>query len=142
MGTIASVTHGTTMVIIEQFNPGKVLQIVQDEKCTALHGVPTMFIAELNHPDFAQFELSTLRTGIMAGSICPIEVMKKVMEDMGACEITIAYGQTESSPVITQTKTDDPIEKRCIIRWASSPWSRSENYRPSYWGRYTIRSPW
>ncbi|MER2078318.1 MAG: AMP-binding protein [Psychrobacillus psychrotolerans] len=112
MGTIASVTHGTTMVIIEQFNPVKVLQIVQDEKCTALHGVPTMFIAELNHPDFKQFKLSTLRTGIMAGSICPIEVMKKVITDMGASEITIAYGQTESSPVITQTKTDDPIEKR------------------------------
>lgn len=112
MGTIASVTHGTTMVIIEQFNPGEVLQIVQDEKCTALHGVPTMFIAELNHPDFKQFNLSTLRTGIMAGSICPIEVMKKVINDMGASEITIAYGQTESSPVITQTKTDDPIEKR------------------------------
>lgn len=112
MGTIASVTHGTTMVIIEQFNPGEVLQIVQDEKCTALHGVPTMFIAELNHPDFKQFNLSTLRTGIMAGSICPIEVMKKVITDMGASEITIAYGQTESSPVITQTKTDDPIEKR------------------------------
>ena len=112
MGTIASVTHGTTMVIIEQFDPGKVLQIVQDEKCTALHGVPTMFIAELNHPDFNQFKLNTLRTGIMAGSICPIEVMKKVMDDMGATEITIAYGQTEASPVITQTKTDDPIEKR------------------------------
>lgn len=112
MGTIASVTHGTTMVIIEQFNPGKVLQMVQDEKCTALHGVPTMFIAELNHPDFKQFDLSTLRTGIMAGSICPIEVMKKVMNDMGAAEITIAYGQTEASPVITQTKTNDPIEKR------------------------------
>lgn len=112
MGTIASVTHGTTMVIVEQFEPGKVLQIAQDEKCTALHGVPTMFIAELNHPNFAQFDLSSLRTGIMAGSICPIEVMKKVMEDMGASEITIAYGQTESSPVITQTKTDDMIEKR------------------------------
>nr|WP_093061811.1 AMP-binding protein [Psychrobacillus sp. OK028] len=112
MGTIASVTHGTTMVIIEQFDPERVLQMVQDEKCTALHGVPTMFIAELNHPDFEQFKLSTLRTGIMAGSICPIEVMKKVMNDMGATEITIAYGQTEASPVITQTKTDDPIEKR------------------------------
>jgi fatty-acyl-CoA synthase len=112
MGTIASVTHGTTMVVIEQFDPGKVLQMVQDEKCTALHGVPTMFIAELNHPEFKQFKLNTLRTGIMAGSICPIEVMKKVMNEMGATEITIAYGQTESSPVITQTKTDDPIEKR------------------------------
>ncbi|MFJ7972227.1 AMP-binding protein [Psychrobacillus sp. NPDC096389] len=112
MGTIASVTHGTTMVIIEQFNPEKVLQMVQNEKCTALHGVPTMFIAELNHPDFTQYDLSTLRTGIMAGSICPIEVMRKVIDDMGLSEITIAYGQTESSPVITQTKTDDAIEKR------------------------------
>jgi len=112
MGTIASITHGTTMVVIEQFSAGKVLQVVQDEKCTALHGVPTMFIAELNHPDFKQYNLSTLRTGIMAGSICPIEVMKKVINDMGAAEITIAYGQTESSPVITQTKTNDPIEKR------------------------------
>lgn len=112
MGTIASVTHGTTMVVIEQFDPRKVLQMVQDERCTALHGVPTMFIGELNHPDFAQFDLSSLRTGIMAGSICPIEVMKKVMEDMGLSEITIAYGQTEASPVVTQTKTDDAIEKR------------------------------
>ncbi len=112
MGTIASVTHGTTMVIVEQFDPEKVLQYVQDEKCTALHGVPTMFIAELNHPAFKQYDLSSLRTGIMAGSICPMEVMKKVMNEMGASEITIAYGQTESSPVITQTKTDDNIEKR------------------------------
>ena len=121
MGTIASVTHGTTMVVIEQFDPGKVLQMVQDEKCTALHGVPTMFIAELNHPDFKKFKLTSLRTGIMAGSICPIEVMKKVIDDMGASEITIAYGQTESSPVITQTKTDDPIEKRVSSVGKSHP---------------------
>ncbi|MBK3494596.1 AMP-binding protein [Viridibacillus sp. YIM B01967] len=112
MSTIASVLHGSTMVVLEQFEPLKVLQIVQDEKCTALHGVPTMFIAELNHPDFEKFDLSSLRTGIMAGSICPIEVMKKVINDMGAREITICYGQTESSPVITQTSTDDAIEKR------------------------------
>lgn len=112
MGTLSSVIHATTMVILEQFDPKKVLKAVQDEKCTALYGVPTMFIAELNDPDFAQFDLSSLRTGIMAGSICPMEVMKKVIHDMGASEITIAYGQTESSPVITQTKTDDAIEKR------------------------------
>lgn len=112
MGTLSSVIHATTMVILEQFDPKKVLKAVQDEKCTALYGVPTMFIAELNDPDFAQFDLSSLRTGIMAGSICPMEVMKKVINDMGASEITIAYGQTESSPVITQTKTDDAIEKR------------------------------
>lgn len=112
LGTMAAVTHSTTMVIAEQFEPKKVLQMVQDEKCTALHGVPTMFIAELNHPEFASFDTSTLRTGIMAGSPCPIEVMKKVISDMGASEITIAYGQTESSPVITQTRADDDIEKR------------------------------
>lgn len=112
LGTMAAVTHASTMVIAEQFEPKKVLQMVQDEKCTALHGVPTMFIAELNHPDFDSFDTSTLRTGIMAGSPCPIEVMKKVISDMGASEITIAYGQTESSPVITQTRADDDIEKR------------------------------
>ena len=112
LGTMAAVTHASTMVIAEQFEPKKVLQMVQDEKCTALHGVPTMFIAELNHSDFASFDTSTLRTGIMAGSPCPIEVMKKVISDMGASEITIAYGQTESSPVITQTRADDDIEKR------------------------------
>jgi len=112
LGTMAAVTHSTTMVIAEQFDAKRVLQMVEDEKCTGLHGVPTMFIAELNHPDFASFDTSTLRTGIMAGSPCPIEVMKKVINDMGATEITIAYGQTESSPVITQTRSDDAIEKR------------------------------
>lgn len=112
LGTMAAVTHSSTMVIAEQFEPKKVLQMVQDEKCTALHGVPTMFIAELNHPDFKSFDTSSLRTGIMAGSPCPIEVMKKVISDMGASEITIAYGQTESSPVITQTRADDDIKKR------------------------------
>lgn len=112
LGTMAAVTHSSTMVIAEQFEPKRVLQMVQDEKCTALHGVPTMFIAELNHPDFKSFDTSTLRTGIMAGSPCPIEVMKKVISEMGASEITIAYGQTESSPVITQTRADDGIEKR------------------------------
>lgn len=112
LGNLAAVTHGATMVIVEQFEPLRVLQAVQDEKCTALHGVPTMFIAELNHPDFHKYDTSSLRTGIMAGSTCPIEVMKSVISDMGASEITICYGQTESSPVITQTQTDDPIEKR------------------------------
>ncbi|PPA69280.1 AMP-binding protein [Jeotgalibacillus proteolyticus] len=112
LGTMAAVTHSTTMVIVEQFDPKKVLQAVQDEKCTGLHGVPTMFIAELNHPDYESFDTTTLRTGIMAGSPCPIEVMKKVIHDMGASEITICYGQTESSPVITQTRSDDAIEKR------------------------------
>lgn len=112
LGTLAAVTHGTTMVLLEQFDPKKVLQAVQDEKCTGLHGVPTMFIAELNHPDYKKYDTSSLRTGIMAGSPCPIEVMKKVIDDMGASEITICYGQTEASPVITQTTSDDAIEKR------------------------------
>jgi fatty-acyl-CoA synthase len=112
LGTLACVSVGATMVPVQEFNAKQVLQTVQDEKCTALHGVPTMFIAELNDPDFHKYDLSSLRTGIMAGSNCPIEVMKAVMEKMGAKEITIAYGQTESSPVITQTRTDDPIELR------------------------------
>ena len=112
LGTMACVSVGATMVPIQEFHPKQVLQTVQDEKCTGLHGVPTMFITELNQPDFDQYDLSSLRTGIMAGSNCPIEVMKGVIYRMGASEITIAYGQTESSPVITQTRTNDPIELR------------------------------
>ena len=112
LGVMACVTHGSAMIPVEIFDPLKVLQTIETEKCTAVHGVPTMFIAELEHPDFAKFDLSTLRTGIMAGSNCPIEVMKKVISQMNAGEITIAYGQTESSPVITQTRTDDAIELR------------------------------
>ncbi len=112
LGTLACVSVGATMVPIVQFDPELVLQTVEKEKCTGLHGVPTMFIAELNLETFDDYDLSTLRTGIMAGSPCPIEVMKKVINLMGMEEITIAYGQTESSPVITQTRTDDPIERR------------------------------
>lgn len=112
MGTLACATVGATMVPVQEFSPKAVLETVENEKCTALHGVPTMFIAELNDPDFGKYDLSSLRTGIMAGSNCPIEVMKAVNEKMGATEITIAYGQTESSPVITQTRTNDPLELR------------------------------
>ncbi len=112
LGVMACVTHGSTMVPVEIFDPLAVLRTIEAEKCTAVHGVPTMFIAELEHPDFPKFDLTSLRSGIMAGSPCPIEVMKKVIRDMHASEITIAYGQTESSPVITQTRTDDPIELR------------------------------
>ena len=121
LGVMACVTHGTTMVPIEIFDPLKVLQTIEKEKCTAVHGVPTMFIAELEHPEFKNFDLSTLRSGIMAGSNCPIEVMKKVISDMNASEITIAYGQTESSPVITQTRTDDAIELRVATVGRSLP---------------------
>ncbi|MRR07552.1 MAG: AMP-binding protein [Deltaproteobacteria bacterium] len=112
LAVLACVTHGATMVPIETFNPLLVLQAIEKERCTAVHGVPTMFIAELEHPDFEKYDLTSLRSGIMAGSPCPIEVMKRVIRDMHASEITIAYGQTESSPVITQTLTDDPIELR------------------------------
>ncbi len=110
LGVMACVTHGSTMVPVEIFDPLKVLQAIEKERCTAVHGVPTMFIAELEHPSFGSFDLTSLRTGIMAGSNCPIEVMRRVIRDMHAGEITIAYGQTESSPVITQTRTDDPLE--------------------------------
>ncbi|NIQ94567.1 MAG: AMP-binding protein [Desulfuromonadales bacterium] len=112
LGVLACATHGAAMVPVETFNPEQVLKTIEAEKCTAVHGVPTMFIAELEHPNFERYDLSTLRTGIMAGSPCPIEVMKRVIRDMNADQITIAYGQTESSPVITQTRTDDPVELR------------------------------
>ncbi len=112
LGTLNTVTHEGTMVPVETFDAEKVLRAVDRERCTAVLGVPTMFIAELEHPNFEQYDTSSLRTGIMAGSPCPMEVMKKVVDVMGAKEITIAYGQTESSPVITQTRTDDPLELR------------------------------
>ncbi len=113
LGNIACTTHGSAMIYpAEAFEPLSVLEAVQAEKCTALHGVPTMFIAELDHPDFGQFDLSHLRTGIMAGSPCPIEVMKRVIAEMNLAEVTIAYGMTETSPVSFQSGTDDPIERR------------------------------
>lgn len=112
MSTLACVATGATMVPLITFDPEMALEIMAEERCTAIQGVPTMFIAELNHPRFESFDLSSLRTGIMAGSPCPIEVMKKVVDKMGVREITIAYGQTESSPVITQTRGEDSIERR------------------------------
>jgi len=112
LAILACVTHASSMVPIEYYQPLKVMEAVQNEECTALHGVPTMFIGILDHPDFKKFKFPKLRTGIMAGSPCPIKVMKQVVEEMGATEITIAYGQTEASPVCTQTTTDDSIEVR------------------------------
>ena len=113
LGNLACLTHGSAMVYpAEVFDPVSVLQTVAEERCTALHGVPTMFIAELDHPDFARYDLSSLRTGIMAGSPCPIEVMKRVVDRMHMNEVTIAYGMTETSPVSTQSSTDDPLERR------------------------------
>jgi fatty-acyl-CoA synthase len=113
LGNLACITHGSAMVYpAEAFEPLSVLQTVQAERCTALHGVPTMFIAALDHPEFAKFDLSTLRTGIMAGSPCPIEVMKRVVAEMNMNQVTIAYGMTETSPVSTQSSVDDPLERR------------------------------
>jgi len=113
LSNLACVSHGSTMVIpSEYFEPLKALEAIQQEKCTALHGVPTMFIAQLGQERFSEFDLSSLRTGMMAGSPCPIEVMRQVVDQMGASEITIAYGQTEASPVITLTRTEDTLERR------------------------------
>jgi fatty-acyl-CoA synthase len=113
LGELACVTRGAAAVFpAEAFEAGAVLETVEAEHCTALHGVPTMFIAELEHSDFARYDLSSLRTGIMAGAPCPVEVMKKVISRMNMSEVLIAYGQTECSPVNHMTLADDPIEKR------------------------------
>src|SRR6478735_2637729 len=113
MGNLASVTLGATMVYPgEGFDPLATLRTIEQEKCTALYGVPTMFIAELDHGDFSKFHLTSLRTGIMAGAPCPIEVMKRVNTEMNMREVTIAYGMTETSPVSFQSATDDPLERR------------------------------
>jgi fatty-acyl-CoA synthase len=113
LAVLACVSSGAKMVFPgEGFEPRATLAAVESERCTALHGVPTMFIAELDHPEFALFDLKTLRTGIMAGAPCPIEVMKRVQRDMHMTEVTIAYGMTETSPVSFQSATDDPVEKR------------------------------
>ena len=113
LGNMACMTHGAAMVYPNDgFDALTVLETVQAERCTGLHGVPTMFIAELDHPRFAEFDLSSLRTGIMAGSPCPIEVMKRVVSQMHLSEITIAYGMTETSPVSCQSSTDTPLDRR------------------------------
>jgi fatty-acyl-CoA synthase len=113
MGNLGCTTHGATMVIpAPAFDPETTLTAVQEERCTALYGVPTMFIAELGHPRFEEFSLDTLRTGIMAGSPCPVEVMKQVIDRMHMEDVTICYGMTETSPVSTQTGPDDPLDRR------------------------------
>ncbi|MEU4119586.1 AMP-binding protein [Kitasatospora sp. NPDC028055] len=113
MGNLAATSHGACVVIpAPSFEPGATLAAVAAERCTSLYGVPTMFIAELADPDFARYDLGSLRTGIMAGSPCPAEVMKEVIERMGMAEVSICYGMTETSPVSTQTRTDDPVERR------------------------------
>jgi fatty-acyl-CoA synthase len=113
LGNLACTTHGAAMVYpSEAFEPAATLAAVQAERCTAVYGVPTMFIAELEHPRFHEFDYSSLRTGIMAGSPCPVEVMKKVQSDLHMAEVTICYGMTETSPVSFQTAPDDPVDKR------------------------------
>lgn len=112
LAVCAAVTHGVSMVLVEDFDALRVLAGIQKEKCTAVYGVPTMFIAELHHPMFEMFDLSTLRTGIMAGALCPVETMKQVMEKMHCKDIIIVYGLTETSPGMTTTRVFDPAEIR------------------------------
>jgi fatty-acyl-CoA synthase len=113
MGNLGCTTHGACMVVpAPAFEPAATLEAVQEERCTSLYGVPTMFIAELEHPDFERFDLTSLRTGIMAGSPCPVEVMRRVIDRMHMNDVTICYGMTETSPVSTQTGADDDVEHR------------------------------
>lgn len=112
LGVMACMTHGTTMVLVEYYQPLKVMETLQDEECTAVHGVPTMFIAMLEQPEFKKYRFPKLRTGIMAGSPCPVKVMRQVVDDMGMSDIVIVYGQTEASPGCTMTNTDDSLDLR------------------------------
>jgi fatty-acyl-CoA synthase len=122
MGNLAATSHGAAMVIpAPVFDPVATLRAVEAERCTSLYGVPTMFIAELAAPEFGEFDLSSLRTGIMAGSPCPVEVMKQVIDRMGMTEVSICYGMTETSPVSTQTRVDDSIERRVTTVGRAGP---------------------
>jgi len=132
MGNLGCITHGSTMIYpSEGFEPKKVLEAVHKERATALYGVPTMFIAELAEPEFDQYDLTSLRTGIMAGSICPAEVMKKVNSRMHMKEVQIAYGMTETSPVSTQTSSDDPFEKQVTTVGRTQPHLETKIIDPS-----------
>ncbi len=132
LGVLACVSAGAAMIPIEQFSPPAVLKTVEKEACTALHGVPTMFIALLNDSHFSEYDLSHVRTGIMAGSPCPAEVMREVIGKMGMTDITIAYGQTEASPVITQTRTDDSFERRVETAGRALPHIEVRIVRPEH----------
>ena len=126
----ACVTHASSMVPIEAYRPLEVMQAVQNEECTAMHGVPTMFIAILDHPDFKQYSFTKLRTGIMAGSPCPTKVMQQVVDEMNMTEITIVFGQTESSPGCTQTTTDDSLELRVATVGRTLPFVEAKIVNP------------
>ena len=122
MGNLGCTSHGATMVIpAPGFDPGLTLKAIAEERCTGVYGVPTMFIAMQNHPDFARYDLSELRTGIMAGSVCPVEVMKHCVNDMHMSEVAIAYGMTETSPVSCQTRVDDDLERRTASMGRAHP---------------------
>lgn len=131
LGIMASVTHGTTMVPVDYFQPLKVMEAVRNEECTAVHGVPTMFIAMLEHPEFSKFKFTKLRTGIMAGSPCPIKVMRQVVDVMGAKEITITYGQTEASPACTMTTTHDSLDLRVSTVGKAMPFVEAKVVDPA-----------
>ena len=131
MGNLAATSHGACMVIpAPSFDPEATLRAVVQEGCTSLYGVPTMFIAELGLPDFADYDLSTLRTGIMAGSTCPVEVMKRVVAEMNMAEVAISYGMTETSPVSTMTRTDDDLARRTETVGRSMPHIESKVIDP------------
>ncbi len=132
MGSLQSILYGATLVLPSaQFDPLAVLQAIDEERCTTIYGVPTMFIAELNHPDYAQYETSSLRTGIMAGAPCPVELMKRVVDEMHCPEMTIAYGQTEASPVVTQSSTDAPLDVRVATVGTAMPCTEVKVIDPS-----------
>ncbi|WP_445011956.1 AMP-binding protein [Vreelandella stevensii] len=135
MGNLGCMTHGAAMIYPDEgFDPGKVLKAVHEQKATALYGVPTMFIAELEHPDFASTDFSSLRTGIMAGSICPAEIMKQVIDKMNMKGVQIAYGMTETSPVSTQTGANDTIDKRVSTVGRTQPHLESKIVDPGNGG--------
>lgn len=130
LATMNCLTHGSTQVMVERFDPLVVLASIHKERCTALYGVPTMFIAELNHPMFNLFDVSSLRTGIMAGALCPIELMRQVTEKLHVTHVTSVYGLTESSPGMTHSTTEDPFEVRCTTVGREYPYTEVKIVNP------------
>jgi fatty-acyl-CoA synthase len=130
LATMNCLTHGSTQVMVERFDPLTVLASVHKERCTVLHGVPTMFIAELNHPMFDMFDVTSLRTGIMAGSLCPIELMRKVTDKLHITYITSVYGLTESSPGMTHSVIEDSFEARCTTVGKEYPFTKVKILNP------------